>query len=50
MKTRTVTLRHCRRVHIVVLVVRKRGGGFYAHLLATHPTLPTLPGHDWGSG
>ena len=34
-----MTLRHCKRVHIVVLVVPKRGGGFYTHLLATHPMI-----------
>ena len=31
-----MTLRHCKRVHIVVLVVPKRGG-VCAYLLATHP-------------
>ena len=33
-----MALRHRKRVHIVVLVVPKRGGGFCAHLLAAHPT------------
>ena len=32
-----MTLRHCKRVHIVVLVVPKRRGGFCTHLLPTHP-------------
>ena len=37
METHTATLRYPGRVHIVVLVLPKRGGGFCADLLVAHP-------------
>ena len=37
MESHTATLGHCKRVHIMVLVVHKRGTGFCAHLLAANP-------------
>ena len=47
METTKVTVRHCKRVHSVVLVVSKRGGGLCANLVAAHPTIRTR-GQSWG--